>query len=250
MRLGEEQIEFQFVNSMKFLLVVDCCYIIDEIENDMDDSVSNHIDDDPLRTCLTSVIMEEDETINEEVKEVMNDLNSLPIREQQTSQELTREEKIDDGKEDVPKIELKQLPSHLRYAFLDAEKSYPVIINASLNELEEEKLLRVLRRYKEAIGWTIKDIKGISPTLCMHKILMEDDYKPVVQPQRRLNPAMQEVVKKEIVKLLDAGIIYPISDSEWVSPIHVVPKKGGMTVIKTTRMSLYPPKRLRDGECA
>src|SRR5438270_8926405 len=66
MRLGEEQIEFQFVNSMKFPLEVDCCYRINEIENAMDDSVSNHIDDDPLRTCLTSVIMEEDETINEE----------------------------------------------------------------------------------------------------------------------------------------------------------------------------------------
>src|SRR4051812_41789003 len=242
MRLGEEQIEFQFVNSMKFPLEVDCCYRIDEIEKDMDDSVSNHIDDDPLKTCLTSVIMEEDETINEEVKEVVNDLNSLPIRQQQTSQELTREEKTDDGKEDVPKIELKQLSSHLRYAFLDAEKNYPVIINASLNELDEEKLLRVLRRYKEAIGWTIKDIKGISPTLCMHKILMEDDFKQVVQPQRRLNLAMQKVVKKEIIKLLDAGIIYPISDSAWVSPIHCVPKKGGMTVIKNDKNELIPSR--------
>src|SRR3954466_700622 len=100
MRLGEEQIEFQFVNSMKFPLEVDCCYRIDEIENAMDDSVSNHIDDDPLKTCLTNVIMKEDETINEEVQEVVNDLNSLPISEQQTSQELIREEKIDDGKEE------------------------------------------------------------------------------------------------------------------------------------------------------
>ena len=64
------------------------------------------------------------------------------------------------------------------------------------------------------------DLKGTSPTMCMHKILMEDDQKPVVQPQRRLNPAMKEVVRKEVVKLLDAGLIYPISDSSWVSPVH------------------------------
>lgn len=61
---------------------------------------------------------------------------------------------------------------------------------------------------------------------------MEEDYKLVMQPQRRLNPTMQKVVMKEILKFLDAGIIYPISDSKWVSPIHAVLKKGGMTVIK------------------
>ena len=60
---------------------------------------------------------------------------------------------------------------------------------------------------------------------------MEEGFKPSIENQRRLNPNMKEVVKKEIMKLLDAGIIYPISDSQWVSPIHVVPKKGGMTVV-------------------
>ncbi|GAB2273056.1 hypothetical protein Dimus_039009 [Dionaea muscipula] len=70
------------------------------------------------------------------------------------------------------------------------------------------------------------DIQGISPSVCMHKILMEDEHKTVAQPQRRLNPVMQEVVKKEVIKQLDLGIIYPISDSKWVSPVQVVPKKG------------------------
>ena len=126
--------------------------------------------------------------------------------------ELKREDI--EKKEEQPKLELKLILNHLRYSFLDKQKKYLVIINASLNLEEEEKLLRILRRYKQAIGWTIDDIKGISPAICMHKILMEDEYKPVVQPQRRLNPAMQEVVRKEVVKLLDAGIIYPISDSE------------------------------------
>ncbi|KAL6315839.1 hypothetical protein AAG906_008226 [Vitis piasezkii] len=129
-----------------------------------------------------------------------------------------------------PKLELKLLPSHLKYAFLEDSSFYPIIINSSLNDLEEEKLLRVLRKHRKAIGWTINDIKGISPVICMHKILFEENYRPTVQPQQRLNPSMQEVVKKEVVKLLDAGIIYPISDSTWVSPFQVVPKKRGIEV--------------------
>jgi hypothetical protein len=69
------------------------------------------------------------------------------------------------------------------------------------------------------------NIKGINPSFCTHKILIDEDFKPVVQHQRWLNPNVQEVVKKEVIKLLDAGLIYPISDSAWVST--VVPKKGG-----------------------
>lgn len=61
--------------------------------------------------------------------------------------------------------------------------------------------------------WTIGDLKGISPMICIHKILMEDDHKLVVQPQRRLNPAMEEVERKEVVKMLDTCLIYPISNS-------------------------------------
>jgi hypothetical protein len=84
--------------------------------------------------------------------------------------------------------------------------------------------LDVLREHKEAIDWTIEDIKGISPSLVMHKIHLEGNSKPLREPQRRLNPAMQEVVRMEVIKLLDAGIIYPIFDSKWVSLIYVVPK--------------------------
>ena len=73
-------------------------------------------------------------------------------------------------------------------------------------------MLRVLREHKKSLGWTITDIKGISPSICTHKILMEEECKPKVQPQRRLNPSMKEVVKAEVIKLLDAGMIYPISD--------------------------------------
>ena len=76
----------------------------------------------------------------------------------------------------------------------------------------------------------------------MHKIHLEAEYKPVVQPQRRLNSTMKEVVKKEVLKLLDAGMIYPISDSAWVSPVHVVPKKGGMTVVANEKNELIPTR--------
>ena len=92
--------------------------------------------------------------------------------------------------------------------------------------------MRMLKRRIRASGWKISDIRGISPSYCMQKILMEDGYKPTIERQRRLNPNMLEVVMKEVVKLLDAGIIYPISDSSWVSPIQCVPKKGGMTVVE------------------
>ncbi|GJW46542.1 reverse transcriptase domain-containing protein [Tanacetum coccineum] len=88
----------------------------------------------------------------------------------------------------------------------------------------------------------MSDIKGINLSYCTHKILIEDEFKPVIQPQRRLNPKVQDVVKNEIVKLLDSGLIYPISDSSWVSPIHVVPNKGGMTVVLNDNNELIPSR--------
>ncbi|CAL8988498.1 unnamed protein product, partial [Prunus brigantina] len=120
-------------------------------------------------------------------------------------------------------------------------ETLPVIIASDLSPLEEDKLIKVLRDHKNAIGWTIADIKGISPTMCMHRILMED-AKPTREPQRRLNPPMKDVVRTEILKLLDVGVIYPISDSKWVSPIQVVPKKSGITVVKNENKELVPTK--------
>lgn len=126
--------------------------------------------------------------------------------------------------------------------FLSEDAENPVIVSNTLSKLEEEKLVRVLKEHKTAIGWSISDLKGINPSFCMHKILLEGDFKPVVQPQRRLNPTMKEVVRKEVLKLLEAGMIYPISDSVWVSPVQVVPKKGGMTVIKNEKNELIPTR--------
>ena len=79
---------------------------------------------------------------------------------------------------------------------------------------QEEKLVTVLREHSKAIGWTLAELKGLSPTLCSHKITLEKDAKRKRDPQRRLNPPMMEVVQKEILKWLDAGVIYPIANSE------------------------------------
>ena len=100
-----------------------------------------------------------------------------------------------------------------------------MIIASHLTEQQEEDLLAVLRESREAIGWTMADIKGISPSIVQHRIHLTEDAKPKCDPQRRLNPIRQEAVRAEILKLLDNGIIYPISDSQWVSPVHAVPKK-------------------------
>lgn len=144
--------------------------------------------------------------------------------------------------EEPPILELKPLPSHLRYAYLGEVSTLPVIILAQLTETQEGQLLKVLRKFKKAIGWTLAYIKGISPSFCMHKILLEDSSKNSIEAQRRLNPIMKEVVKKKIIKWLDAGIIYPISDSSWVSPDQCVPKKGGMTVVENAKNELIPTR--------
>ncbi|XP_068340260.1 uncharacterized protein [Pyrus communis] len=141
-----------------------------------------------------------------------------------------------------PTLELKPLPSHLKYVFLGEDQTLPVIISSSLTGQEEDKLIRVFKEHKPAIGWTLADIKGISPTTCMHRILLEEGAKPSREAQRRLNPPMLEVVKKEIIKLLDCGVIYLISDSRWVSPVQVVPKKSGVTVVKNEEQELVPTR--------
>ena len=101
-----------------------------------------------------------------------------------------------------PVFEFKQLPDTLKYAYLDEKKIYHVIISANLSEHEVERLLKTLKKHRAAIGYTLDDLKGISPTLCQHKINLEADAKPVRDPQQRLNPKMKQVVRKELLKLL------------------------------------------------
>ena len=98
--------------------------------------------------------------------------------------------------------------------------------------------MSILKRHREAIGWTMKDIKGISPAIVQHRIHLIDEVTPRRDPQCRLNPLMQEAVKVKIMKLFDNGIIYPISDGQWVSPVHAIPKKAGFTVVENEHKEL------------
>ncbi|GJU31753.1 reverse transcriptase domain-containing protein [Tanacetum coccineum] len=145
-------------------------------------------------------------------------------------------------KVEIPEVELKELPPHLEYAFLEENNKLPVIISKDLSQDEKTSLINVLKNQKQAIAWKLSDIRGIDPEFCSHKILLEDDYLPSVQHQRRVNPKIHDVIKKEVEKLLDAGLIYPISDSPWVSPVHCVPKKGGMTVVTNEENELVPTR--------
>ncbi|XP_070036094.1 uncharacterized protein [Nicotiana tomentosiformis] len=110
------------------------------------------------------------------------------------------------------------------------------------NSNEVDSILAVQHKRKKAIWWTLADIRGISPTFCMHKINLEEDAKPSIEYQRRLNVAMQDVVKKDIIKWLDTEVVYPISDSSWTSPLQCVLKKGGMTVVTNDNNELIPKR--------
>ncbi|GKA74771.1 hypothetical protein Tco_0781073 [Tanacetum coccineum] len=139
-------------------------------------------------------------------------------------------------------LELKPLPGNLEYVFLEEPSFLPVITSSKLSTQNKSKLVSVLKKHKEAFAWKTTNIPGIYSSFCKHKIQLLYEKKPVVQKQRRLNPNMQEVVKKEIFKLLDVGIIYLIADSPWVSPIHCVPKKGGITVVTNKNDELVPTR--------
>nr|GEU89754.1 reverse transcriptase domain-containing protein [Tanacetum cinerariifolium] len=140
-----------------------------------------------------------------------------------------------------PAVELKDLPPHLEYAFLEGDDNLPVIITKDLSVEEKTAFITVLKSHKRAIAWKLYDIKGIDPEFT-HKILMEEDFEPAAQHQRRVNPKIHDVIKQEVIKLLEAGLIYPISNSPWVSPVHCVPKKGGFTVVENVDNELIPTR--------
>ena len=218
--------------------------------NMVDSVVKKYLDnvsyDDHLMSCLVSPSWDEEVTTSEseflhsiiEQNEVLEANMWTPKFEPLPP----IEDRVLPSEERPPKLELKPLPSHLKYAFLGVEETFPVIISSSLESEQENKLLEILRTHKTPIGWTIADIKGISLLICTHRIHLEEDVKPSRQPQRRLNPIMKEVVKKEVLKLLDVGVIYPIVDSKWVSLTLVVPKKSGITVVANENNELIPTR--------
>ena len=117
-----------------------------------------------------------------------------------------------------------------------------MVISSLLNASQENSLLDILKKNKQAIGWKITDLKGISLAVCTHHIYLEKEAKFVRQPHRRPNPHMQEVVQTEVLKFLQASTIYPIFDSTWVSPNKVVPKKSGVTTVYTKKGEEMPTR--------
>jgi hypothetical protein len=206
------------------------------IEELIEETVNELSSDDHLGECLTA--HGGDMNLDTLLEQANTMLDSIPTSE--TNIEGTTDTSLLAFEQ--AKRELKPLPDTLKYKYLDPSESLSVIISSNLNKAQEQELLNVLKEHKEAIGCSIEDINGISPAMVMHKIHLEENAKTSREPQRRLNPAMQEVVRAEVIKLLDAGIIYPISDSKWVSPIHLVPKKAGITVIKNKDNELVPTR--------
>nr|GFA28110.1 reverse transcriptase domain-containing protein [Tanacetum cinerariifolium] len=175
------------------------------------------------------------------LKEFLNDDPSsppLPPQELKVVEPKNKKSSIDEP----PVVELKDLPPHLEYAFLEDDDKLAVIIAKDLKDEKKTALIKVFKSHKQALAWQLSDIKGINQEFCTHKILMEVDFKLAVQHQRRVNLKIHEVIKKEVLKLLDVRLIYPISDSPWVSPVHCVPKKGGFTVVKNEENELIPTR--------
>ena len=129
---------------------------------------------------------------------------------EKSTDNLNNEEKVQEEEKSFEGLVLKELPKHLNDAFLREKWSKPMILTTDLTVEKEQKVVEIMRKHQEAIAWSVENLKGINPSICMHKILMEENAKTSIEHQRRLNPIMKEVVKKEVLKWLNAGFIYAI----------------------------------------
>nr|GEU80631.1 reverse transcriptase domain-containing protein [Tanacetum cinerariifolium] len=250
LRVGTEQMIFNIDYAMKHSYSNGDTYfsidVIDEIlEHDLDALLN---EGSKILHSIEGTLLEEEIFANfDEFMAMTADENSDSESDtkEQPFEKITinTNDKIKISLEEPPTdVELKPLPDNLEYVFLEEPSFLPVIISSQLSTKKKNKLVSILKKHKQTFAWKTTDIPWICPSFCKHKIQLLDDKKPVVQKQRRLNPNMQEVVKKEIMKLLDTGIIYPISDSPWVSHIHCVPKKGGITVVTNKNDELVPTR--------
>ncbi|GKA01912.1 reverse transcriptase domain-containing protein [Tanacetum coccineum] len=248
--VGTERMIFNIDSAMKHSYSkYDTCFSIDVIDEIFEEYFDALLDEG--RKILYSI---EGTLLEEEIFFEFDEFMAMNAGENFKSESDTEEQpfkkitintdyKIKTSLEEPPTdLEFQPLPDNLEYVFLEEPSFLPVIISSKLSAQNKRKLVSVLKKHKEAFAWKTTDILGICPSFCKHKIQFLDDKKPVVQKQRRLNPNMQEVVKKEIVKLLDIGIKYRITNSPWVSPIYCVPKKGGTTVITNENDELVPTR--------
>ena len=214
LRVGNEAVHFNLDKSLEHPDVdAESCMVVKKdsllsVELNSDYTLQQSINENEMNfQYLESIDCEmlPSNLYNKETVSSMNENSQDDVCSQ--GQKTTKQETRAEG------LILKELPSHLKHAFLEQEKRKLLIISTALIKSEEQKLLEILRKYKEAIAWSIEDMKGISPSICMHKILLNDNAKTSIEHQRRLNPVMKEVVRKEVLKWLNAGFIYAISDS-------------------------------------
>ncbi|OMO98769.1 reverse transcriptase [Corchorus capsularis] len=227
MEFDGKPITFNINEAMKALAKIHSIFAIDAIDACSEQVQSLHHKDE-LELVLTKSLVEEEieeaEVLTfEDVAETIRDLETLLAIEEKELVSYVQLEPTPKPLPSIiqpPEVKLKPLPEGLKHVFLGDNETLPIVIST--------------------------DIKGISPTVCMHRIRLEDDAVAVRQPQRRLNPNLVEVVKEEVLELLGAGLIYAISDSKWVSPVQVVPKKSGFTVVENNEGELVP-QRLQNG---
>ncbi|GJU69232.1 hypothetical protein Tco_1255491 [Tanacetum coccineum] len=207
--VGSEEVIFNVDQSMKKPRTEDDeCYVVDNLDTVVQSAAQELLENNHRNKNLKDGINRPDSEncgSNSETPIRHIDHINTPYSQETHKQEGTQNEHLYSAiaiEIDEKRPELKDLPSHLEYAYLKGDESFPVIISSKLTEKEKVSLLRVLERRKGAIAWKISDIKGISPSFCTHKILMEESFKPVIQPQRRLNMKVQDVVKDEIVRVL------------------------------------------------
>ena len=196
LRVQEEEVKFNVFEAVRHPAESDTCFMAEMVEA-IESSRSGLTD--PLETSL---VENESENLSDEAEEYVKWMDSFGHNRRKYFESLGEGAKtLVSSIEQPPKMEQKPLPSHLKYAYLGVESTLPVIISASLTAIEEEKLLRVLRDHKQALGWSLADLKGIRPSMCMHRILLEDGHKPSVEAQRRLNPTMKEIVSERSSKM-------------------------------------------------
>ncbi|GKV35161.1 hypothetical protein SLEP1_g43465 [Rubroshorea leprosula] len=199
LRIHDEEIVFNVLDAMKNCDHDGSAVLrIDVVANVVAENFNASRLDDPIDNCIVNALDVKADSADNNILEAAAILGGKCHRQPQKGGNFLPLDApstvtVKPSKEEPPTLELKPLPFQFKYVYLGDSNTLPVIISTSLTGIEEEKLLRVLREHKGAIGWSIADIKGVSPSVCMHKILLEEGHKSIVQPQRRLNPNMQEV---------------------------------------------------------
>ncbi|CAI9777220.1 unnamed protein product [Fraxinus pennsylvanica] len=193
---------------MKFSTESDRCFQIHVLENVDQDTFLLYNSSDAYEACIAHSQSTHSYSFEIETSAKFLETNPPYTWKRQFEKLVTGPTRPLPSVQQPPKLELKQLPPHLRYVYLGDSSTLLVIISSLVSEVEKERVLQ---------------------------ILMEEKFKPCIDGQRRLNRNMKEVVRAEVLKLIDVGTIYPISGNAWISQVQVVPKKGGITVVQNEK---------------